>query len=166
MTALELRAALQAEVLGWLGTPYHHCAGIRGHGVDCLMLLVRVFAAVGCVPATFDPRPYAPQWHLHRGEELYLQGLERYLHPLASGEGGCSGRQLAAHAVDAGDVLLWRFGRTFSHAAMVVRSVSGELEVVHALADAREVTVQRPDDAPMAGRPWHAFTLIKPWGGA
>ncbi len=65
------RAAVVAEARSWIGTPYHNCADIKGVGVDCGMLLVRVFVDTGlCQP--FDPRPYPIDWHLHRGEERYL----------------------------------------------------------------------------------------------
>ena len=97
------RQAVVIEARTWLRTPYHHCADVRGAGVDCAMLLVRVYQACGLTPLDFDPRPYSPQWHLHRGEELYLQWLQ------------------VANAVltttpQAGDVAIWRFGRAYSHA--------------------------------------------------
>ena len=65
------RMAVVAAARAWIGTPYHNCADVRGAGVDCGMLLVRVFVDTGlCEP--FDPRPYPPDWHLHRAEEKYL----------------------------------------------------------------------------------------------
>ncbi len=67
----EQRAAVVAEARSWIGTRYHNCADVKGAGVDCGMLLVRVFVDTGlCQP--FDPRPYPPDWHLHRSEERYL----------------------------------------------------------------------------------------------
>ena len=65
------RAAIVAEARSWIGTPYHNCADIKGAGVDCGMLLVRVFVDAGLCPP-FDPRPYPIDWHLHRSEERYL----------------------------------------------------------------------------------------------
>lgn len=148
MTPQDLRALLQDEAQRWIGTPYHHQGCVHGAGVDCLMLLVAVFKAVGALPAAFDPRPYAPQWHLHRSEEVYLAGLDTLLRPLGDGE-----------PLQAGDVVVWRFGRTFSHAGLIVQRAAA-LEVVHALADAREVTQTRLDDAPLTGREMRAFTLF------
>jgi cell wall-associated NlpC family hydrolase len=148
-TMQALREQVQAEVLTWLGTPYHHCQGVHGAGVDCLMLLVRVYAACGLLSPAFDPRPYPHQWNLHRSEEIYLQGLERHGHEVPVAE------------AQVGDVMLWQFGRTFSHAGILVQ-LPGDpaLQVVHALRTAREVTVQRLNDAPLAGRACRAFTLI------
>ncbi len=88
----EQRAAVVAEARSWIGTRYHNCADVKGAGVDCGMLLVRVFVDTGlCQP--FDPRPYPPDWHLHRSEEKYLGFLfdrchEVFLLPLPERGGG------------------------------------------------------------------------------
>ncbi len=65
------RAAVVAAARAWIGTPYHHMADIKGVGVDCAMLLVRVYCDLGLVER-FDPRPYTQDWMLHRNEERYL----------------------------------------------------------------------------------------------
>ena len=65
------RRMIVREARSWVRTPYHQQGDIKGIGVDCGMLLVRVFVDTGlCAP--FDPRPYANDWYLHRGEERYL----------------------------------------------------------------------------------------------
>jgi len=135
----EQRAAAVAQAQAWVGTPYHHHGRIRGVGVDCLMLLAEVFEAAGIV-AHVDPGTYAPQWHLHRGDELYLQGLMRYCQPLPEGA-----------MPQAGDVGLWRFGRTFSHGGIVIEGGADPL-IVHAYIG-RGVIVSRASEAPLAGRP-------------
>ncbi|WP_210254781.1 hypothetical protein [Methylocapsa sp. S129] len=113
------RAAVVAATRSWIGTPYHVCADVKGVGCDCAMLLVRVFCDLGLV-APFDPRPYSSDWHLHRSDEVYLRLLlER------------------AHAVDSpepGDVVLFRYGRCFSHGGIV--SKSSPLTIIHAFAAA------------------------------
>jgi cell wall-associated NlpC family hydrolase len=43
------RAAVVAEAKTWIGTPYHHAADVKGHGVDCAMLLVRIYGDLGLV---------------------------------------------------------------------------------------------------------------------
>lgn len=68
----DLRARIVEEARSWLGTPYHHHAMVKGAGVDCAMLLVAVYGAVGLLPEGFDPRPYPQDWHLHRDCERYL----------------------------------------------------------------------------------------------
>lgn len=130
------RQAVRAEALGWLGTPYHHLADIRGVGVDCAMLLVRVYAAVGLVPLDLDPRPYASDWHLHRSEEKYLGWLERYASPVPTGD------------AQVGDVMTYHFGRCFSHAGICL----GGGELLHAWRAARAVIISRLDDADLLER--------------
>jgi cell wall-associated NlpC family hydrolase len=113
------RSAICAEAVSWLGTPYHHHGDVKGVGVDCAMLLVRVYSAVGLTPPQLDPRPYAYDWHMHRSEERYLNTVMQF-----------------ADQVDTplpGDITLWRFGRAFSHAAIMTDGLGG---IVHAYRDA------------------------------
>jgi cell wall-associated NlpC family hydrolase len=116
------RGEVVAEALSWVGTRYHHCADVKGHGVDCAMILVRIYCDLGIAPA-FDPRPYAPQWYLHRGETIYLNWIAKY-----------------AHQVDEpqpGDISLFNFGRHAAHGAVVI----DELRMVHAYQPAKAVEV-------------------------
>ena len=116
------RAAIVAAARSWVGTPYHNCADIKGIGVDCGMLLVRVFVDTGLVPA-FDPRPYPVDWHLHRSEERYLGFIfER-------------GREV--NLPRPGDVMVLRYGRAYSHGGVVTKA--WPLTIVHAYHPARRV---------------------------
>lgn len=127
----DLRAAVVAEALTWEGTRYWNLGDTKGAGVDCCMLLIRAWVDAGVVEP-FDPRPYPPQWHLHRDEERYLNWL-----------------RLAAVEVDepqVGDVVLWRFGRCFSHSAILVSPGV----VIHALAEHGMVTRTSIDEAFLA----------------
>ncbi|MCU0624552.1 MAG: NlpC/P60 family protein [Gemmatimonadaceae bacterium] len=124
MSPDELRAAVVAEALSWVGTPYRHLGAVKGVGADCAMTLVRVYAAVGIVPADFDPRPYAAEWYLHREEERYLAGLERWARRVETARPG--------------DIALYRFGRTASHGAIVI----DEETMVHAYRPLRAVVLQ------------------------
>lgn len=99
------RAAVVAEALRWLGTPYHHAARIRGAGVDCAMLLAEVYRAAGVVPAV-APEAYPPDWHLHRDIERYLGWVERHARP--------------TEAPLPGDAVLFKVGRCFAHGAIVI----------------------------------------------
>ncbi len=141
------RAAVVAEARRWIGTPYHPSADVRGHGVDCGMLIVRVFVDTGLVPA-FDPRPYPPDWHLHRSEEKYLGFVFDRCHEI----------QLAEAAL--GDVIVFRYGRCHAHGGIVADAAP--LSVVHAFSPARAV-VEEPvaRNAPLgdAKREPRAFSL-------
>ncbi len=98
------RERILAEAKSWLGTPYHHAADVKGVGVDCAMILVRVFVDTGHAPP-FDPRPYPPDWMLHRSEERFLGWV------------GCFADK--TEAPHAGDVALFTFGRCVSHGGIV-----------------------------------------------
>lgn len=112
-----------AEALTWLDTPYHHAADVKGRGVDCAMLLVRVFVDTGLVEP-FDPRPYPHDWYLHHDHERFLGWIERFGVRLKDGE-----------REQPGDVRLYQWGRCVSHGAIVV----SDTEIVHAWLPARRV---------------------------
>lgn len=133
---MTLRPRVIAEARTWLNTPYHHLADVKGVGVDCAMLLVSVYKATGLVPAGLDPRPYVPDWHLHRGEEKFLGWLAQHGTPVERPQPG--------------DVAVWRFGRTYSHGAIVVDAQGG---IVHAYKDASSVVLGSLHESALAQRP-------------
>jgi len=114
------RAAVVAAARSWIGTPYHNCADVKGAGVDCGMLIVRAYVDTGLV-APFDPRPYPPDWHLHRSDERYL--------------GFVFERCAEVAAPQPGDVMIFRIGRCYSHGGIV--TTAGPLTIVHAYHQAR-----------------------------
>ncbi len=121
-SAIRQRAAVVAEARSWVGTPYHNCADVKGVGVDCGMLLVRVFVDTGlCAP--FDPRPYPVDWHLHRSEERYL--------------GFIFDRGSEVLAPQPGDVMVLRYGRCYSHGGIVTGA--DPVAIVHAFYPAARV---------------------------
>lgn len=142
MTPDQTQAVLK-EAHRWLNTPYHHGAAVHGAGVDCLMLLCCVYSAAGVVPWV-DPRPYPTDWMLHRSEEMYLLGLGNHAQPIPAGE-----------TPQPADVITFRFGRTFSHAAIVVAWP----EIIHAYLPARRVTLDSAESPAFAGRLGPAFRV-------
>ena len=117
----EARREVVESARSWLGTRYHHAADVKGRqgGVDCAMLLVRVYCDLGLVEP-FDPRPYRRDWFLHRNEERYLRFLLARSHEVR--EPGL------------GDIVLFRVGRCFAHAGIVSRA--DPLTIIHAFAGA------------------------------
>ena len=71
MAEQEQREAVVAEARTWIGTPWIHMAAIKGAGVDCAMLLARVYIEVGLV-AEFDPRPIRPTGCCTASDERFL----------------------------------------------------------------------------------------------
>lgn len=99
------RAAVVAEAHEWLGTPWHHRARVKGQGVDCGQLIGEIFTACGLVDA-FDTGDYSMQHHLHRSDELVKGWVERFAGPVETPLPG--------------DLVLFKFGRCFSHLGLVV----------------------------------------------
>lgn len=138
----ERRLAVVREALTWLNTPYHHRAHVKGGGVDCAWLLIEVYAAAGLIDR-FDPGEYPMDWMMHRDEERYLYWLEKF-----------------GHRVDTpqpGDAAVWRFGRTFSHGAIVVEWPT----IIHARRKASIVTLDDAAQDERAGREVRFYTLFK-----
>lgn len=138
-----MRAAIVAEALTWEGTPYQSHARIKGVGVDCAMLPAEIYHAVGLAPKV-SPE-YPADWMLHRDEERFLS----FVLPHA--------REIAADEALPGDLIIWRFGRTFSHSAIII-----DLPVVlHAVMRGRAVVrgdVSR--DVDLIDRPRRYFSLF------
>lgn len=133
MSQAQERSAVVAEALTWLETPYHHHARIKGVGVDCAQILCAVFETCGHV-GPIDLGNYPPQWHLHHSEELYLGWLEKV-----------GAREVQAPAL--GDIAVFKFGRCYSHGAIVV----GTGLLLHSYLR-RGVHLSRDTEAPIAGR--------------
>jgi cell wall-associated NlpC family hydrolase len=144
-TALrDLRASVVKEATSWIGTPFHHAARVKGAGVDCLMLLAEVYQRAGVVAAV-EPPFYVPDWHLHRDAERYREGLLNYAREITGPPQGPGPLP--------GDIALFRFGRTFSHGAIVTQWPL----LIHAYWN---IGVVRGDATlyPLAGRPVKFFT--------
>jgi cell wall-associated NlpC family hydrolase len=103
------------------------------------MLLAEVYQRAGVV-APIEPPFYVPDWHLHRDAERYMEGLLNYACEIAG-------------PPQPGDIALFRFGRTFSHGAIV----TAWPRLVHAYWN---IGVVHGDATlyPLAGRPVKFFT--------
>ena len=101
------RSAIITVAKTWLGTPYHHHAHVKGAGADCAMFPLAVYQECGLIPQDFQPPEYSTQWHLHRSTELYLQAIAGFT------------REIEGPPQPA-DFVIFRFGRTFSHGAIVI----------------------------------------------
>lgn len=136
-----MRNKIVKEAESWLGTPYHHEGMVKGAGVDCAMILVAVYKELGLIPLDVDPRPYPHDWHLHRNAERYLNSLLQYSREV--------------HKPDVGDVVLWKFGRTYSHGGIYV----GDGRIIHSYIG-RGVVLDDINQAELAGREVKYFSLI------
>ncbi|MDR3471594.1 MAG: hypothetical protein P4M09_07870 [Devosia sp.] len=145
MTEEEGRAAIVREARTWLRTPYHGGARIKGVGVDCGQLAIGVYANAGVIEA-FEPDPYPLDWHIHRDVERYMLTVMRF------------GREIGRDEVGPGDLALYKFGRVFSHGAIVIDWPV----VIHAVLRDGVVTLGDAEtDVDLVGRPVRYFSY---WG--
>ena len=128
MSEAAQRAAVVAEARTWIRTPWVHMAAVKGAGVDCAMLLAKVYIAVGLVE-NFDPRPYPPDWYLHRSGERFLGILFDRSHQVAKPE--------------VGDVMMLRIGRCFSHGAIVTNI--NPLTILHSFQPVGHVVEEKTE---------------------
>ena len=140
------RIAIVREARSWVRTPYHPQGDIKGIGVDCGMLLVRAFVDAGlCEP--FDPRPYADDWYLHRGEERYLGFIfdrtKEVADPLP------------------GDVMVFRYGRCYAHGGIV--TAARPLTIVHAFQPALVVLEEEVARSPALCEPSRKPKFFSLW---
>lgn len=103
---------------GWIGTPYHHQASVRGVGADCLGLVRGVWRELYGSEAEPAP-PYTRDWAEGSGRETMLEAARRHFAEVARGE------------ARGGDVVLFRLRSGFvaKHAAILTRATT----MVHAM---------------------------------
>lgn len=137
MTESEIRAAIVAEAMTWLKTPWHHRGNLKGGGVDCAHFVKAPFVACGVI-ADFDLGYYPPDWHLHQDEPRFLSRLGEYAEPLPQGGRGAPG-----------DIAMFQYGRHAAHGSIVVEWPL----IIHAFAKDRRVTLSDAScDADLAQR--------------
>ena len=109
-------AALCAEAMGWVGTPFQHAARVKHVGVDCVHLAIAIYSAAGMLP-DFTPEDYPPDWMLHSRAERLIAGITHYCDAVAP-------------PWQVGDLLVYRYGRAASHCGIYV----GDGRLVHAVS--------------------------------
>lgn len=105
-TIEDQRAAVWAEALTWLQTPWQHRQCAKGAGVDCGRLLIACYAAAG-VCADFAPERYPADWALNHDREWFLEII------------GAHADEIAPDHAHKGDTVVFKYGRTFSHGAII-----------------------------------------------
>lgn len=129
---MRLREQICAEALSLVGTPWHHRAMLPGPqgGIDCVRTLEYAAKQCGLLALGWLPPVYSPDWMLHNNAEALLSVLTDL---------GCVAMPLEAR--EPGTILLFQYGRTSSHAAILV-SYQPEY-IVHAARDYGKVVHQR-----------------------
>ncbi len=91
------------EARTWKGTPFQHKGRIKGVGCDCGGLIYQVYVSL-LGPFKPFPKDYAPDWALHRENEIYLDFIEPYV--------------VEVPKAKPGGLAMFRIGRNFGHATI------------------------------------------------
>lgn len=143
MSEAETRAAIVAEALEWEATPYMAGAMIKGVGVDCAMLPNAIYSALDLAPR--QTISYTQDWMMHRDEEKFLD----FVLPHA--------REIDESELQPGDLVIWKFGRTFSHSAIVIDYPT----VLHAVIKGGAVIrADMTQDVDLIDRPRKCFSVF------
>ncbi len=145
MTEAEERAAVVAAARGWIGTPFHDGAALKGVGVDCAQLVRAVALETGLRAAVEPTGGYSSQWMLHRDDDRLVRFVLRYTREIEAGES----RE--------GDLVIYRVGRAFAHVAII----SGPARIVHAHKTSGMVVEGSIDGWDLGERERRYFS---PWG--
>jgi cell wall-associated NlpC family hydrolase len=98
----EQREAVIAEAKTWLGTPWRHMQRLKGVGVDCANLPADVYEKCGVIDHL--EADYPRQWMLHRKQDRFIEWIVF-----------AGGREITFDELLPGDLILWKFGLTYSH---------------------------------------------------
>lgn len=121
----------------WIGTPFQAgCDAVKGRGCDCGSFLAAVFAEAGAI-ASPDLGQYDYLAPCMNGDPFYIARISEHADLIRESQAA------------PGDIVVYRMGRGFSHAALVA---DWPREVIHA-AQPRGVTVAHGALGRLGGRP-------------
>jgi len=100
----------------YLGTPYHHQARVKGHGIDCVGLIVCVARELGVLTPDADVQGYG---RVPDGKTLMVH-LHKHLKPIAKLD------------MKPGDVVCVAFDKWPQHVGILGDYVQGGLSMIHA----------------------------------
>lgn len=124
-----------AHARGWLGTPFHHQARLKGVGCDCLGLIVGVVNELGLKDAQGTPlAAYDEVTYSREPDGAYL--IEKLVGLLD---------EVPVVDMQAGDLALFRVRDNPQHLA-ILTDYENTIGMIHCFAQARRVVEHRLDD--------------------
>lgn len=100
----------------YIGTPYHHQARLKGHGVDCVGLVVCVARELGVLPSNVDVTGYS---RIPDGKAL-MHHLTAHLD------------EVQKEDMAPGDVVCVAFDKWPQHVGILGNYIHGGLSLIHA----------------------------------
>lgn len=111
----------------YIGTPYHHQARLKGHGVDCVGLVVCVARELGVLPSNVDVTGYG---RIPDGKAL-MHHLTAHLD------------EVQKEDMAPGDVVCVAFDKWPQHVGILGNYIHGGLSLIHADMDRVKVIETR-----------------------
>ena len=108
-SSTEKQNQLEEILYSWLGTPFKHWRGVKQNGCDCIHFVVRVFEEIGYFKKPIKIPWYERDWHLHRSDDKLTDGILKHFRKI---------KKIDNFDFYNGDIVLFQFGRTTSHAAI------------------------------------------------
>ena len=102
------REAIVREAMEWVGTPYRGWCHLKGIGADCGQFIYGVYRALELLPEVELPKDYSLHLAQHRESTEYVDFVSRFF------------REITEAEVLPGDVVLYKIGHAYAHAALIV----------------------------------------------
>lgn len=102
------REQIITETKTWIGTPYRGWSCMKGAGTDCGQLLYGIFRNCGLMPELELPKDYSLQVSQHQASTEYVDVVSTYF------------REITEAEVKPGDLVVYKLGLAFAHAALIV----------------------------------------------
>lgn len=127
MSNTTTRPQIVAAARGWLNTPFHHQARLKGVGVDCIGLVIGVARELALIAPDFDIAAYP---RVPDGKTL-LPMARQYM------------AEIDRAAMQPGDVVVVSFDKEPQHFGVLGEYRHGGLSIIHAASDPGRVIETR-----------------------
>ncbi len=104
------------EALSWKGTKWRHGQALKGNSTDCIQWLLTLGKKFDWIPLLYQAPKYHRDWALHNNTSILKQEVQKFFYEVDSGN------------KMRGDILLFVFGKTSSHAGIYL----GNNKMIHA----------------------------------
>lgn len=143
-TEAEQRQLVVSIAREWIGTPFHLNACVKGAGVSCGWFVANAFEQAGLIDR-LDLPTVKQDWHLHRTDEIIVDFVKQYCVPVEDRD------------PLPGDIILYQYGRTLSHMAIVIDWPS----IIHSTPENRGVTESDASEVSLKSRQRAVYSFWK-----
>jgi cell wall-associated NlpC family hydrolase len=101
------------EAKTWVGTKWRHGQALKGDSTDCIQWIGYLGKQFNWIPKDYKFPRYPRDWALHNSFSILEQEVSKFCHK--------------KEIMEIGDILLFKFGKTSSHAGIYL----GNNEIIH-----------------------------------